>query len=175
VAPSVIGLDVVPDQPPPAPSNDPRRTTGATQRDAGRHRAPAIQCGGEAAGAVLSETDDKQVRHVPLSRQDEHHNGSRAGILFTTGTATHLESNGDPRDRQVATVIRQSIADPDLYRRREGEQYQVVLLDRESGFVLPAAIEHPSGAAWLRGQRYTRSDALKTRPATTDELAAAGG
>jgi hypothetical protein len=48
-----------------------------------------------------------------------------------------------------------------------------VLLD--DGFEIPHEIKHHGAAAWLRGQRYTSSEALKQAPATTEELQALGG
>jgi hypothetical protein len=99
----------------------------------------------------------------------------RLAVPFTNVTADQLEGTDEANDKRVATIIRESIADPDTFRRKEGEAYQVMLLDKDAGFVLPKAIDHPTGAAWLRGQRYTRSDALKSQPGTTEDLAAAGG
>lgn len=99
----------------------------------------------------------------------------RLNVPFTWAQADQLEAIDDPDDKKVATIIRESLAEPELFRRQEGQSYQVVLLDKATGFVLPKAIDHPTGSAWLRGQRYTSSAALKRAPATTEELAAAGG
>jgi hypothetical protein len=54
-------------------------------------------------------------------------------------------------------------------------ELQIALLDPDAGFELEHPIRHDGHAAWLRGQRYTSSKALKAQPATTEELRAAGG
>lgn len=99
----------------------------------------------------------------------------RPEVLFTEVAAAALDATGDAQDKRVAKIIRDSLADPELSRREAGKSYEVFLLDKAGGFVIDDPIAHPDGSAWLRGQRYTRSDALKTQPATTEELAAAGG
>lgn len=99
----------------------------------------------------------------------------RPEVLFTTAEAVNLEATDNAHDHRLARIIRDSLANPELSRRQEGKSYEVFLLDAAGGFVIDDAIAHPDGSAWLRGQRYTRSDALKTQPATTEELAAAGG
>lgn len=99
----------------------------------------------------------------------------RPEVPFTEQQATQLEATGDPHDARVAKIIRDSLADPETSRRVPGDSYEIFLLDAATGFTLDAPITHPVGAAWLRGQRYSRSDALKTHPTTTGELAAAGG
>lgn len=98
----------------------------------------------------------------------------RPAVPFTDEEAKKLEVSGDPLDARVAKIIRDSLDDPDITRRMPGKSYEVFLLDLEAGFTVTAPIDHPTGAAWLRGQRYSRSDALRTQPATTEDLAAAG-
>lgn len=99
----------------------------------------------------------------------------RPSVPFAEEEAAKLEATGDPHDAHVAKIIRDSLADPETSRRVPGDSYEVFLLDKDAGFELDTPIAHPTGAAWLRGQRYTRSDALALQPATTEELAAAGG
>jgi hypothetical protein len=51
---------------------------------------------GQAVGATLAETDDRQMRHVPLSPQDEPQNGCRASPLRAEG-----ESADEALDRRT--------------------------------------------------------------------------
>jgi hypothetical protein len=48
-----------------------------THPDASRHRAPARPPPWPSGWRTLAETDDRQMRHVPLSPQDEPQNGCR--------------------------------------------------------------------------------------------------
>jgi hypothetical protein len=67
-------------------------------------------------------------------------------------------------------VIEKALAD-ETQIRTAGDPYQVVLL--EDGFELPHEIKHDGASAWLRGHRYSSSDALKKAPATTGRVAGA--
>lgn len=98
----------------------------------------------------------------------------RQNVVFSTGSIAALRATGDAIDARVADVVEKLLASDDGVRL-EGQPYQVVPLDPEAGFELPNAIKHEGLAAWLRGQRYTSSKALKTNPSTTDELKGAGG
>ena len=98
----------------------------------------------------------------------------RPNVPFTPEHAAILRASGDAADASVADVIDRAIARDDV-QPRAGQPFQVFILDHVAGFELPAAIRHEGRAAWLRGQRYTRTDALLTQPQTTEELAAAGG
>jgi hypothetical protein len=95
--------------------------------------------------------------------------GFRPNLAFSPETTKALKSSGDPVDAQAAAVMEQELEYSDSLRT-PGELYQVVILDREHGLELKQPIRHEGAAAWLRGQRYTRSDALKKQPATTEEL-----
>ena len=99
----------------------------------------------------------------------------RKNILFSRDNILQLRASGDPEDSKVADVIEKVLDSPEEPYRRDGKSQQVVLLDPDAGFVLDHPVKHDGRSAWLRGQRYTSSKALKTRPATTDELRAAGG
>jgi hypothetical protein len=98
----------------------------------------------------------------------------RKNLRWLPETVAELRRTGDPEDLRVADLIERDLAFPESLRT-PGMPHQVVLLDPEQGFEIPHEIAHKGQAAWLRGQRYTSSDALKTAPATTDELRAAGG
>ena len=100
--------------------------------------------------------------------------GFKKSLPFRSETVDSLLASGDPLDARVAQIIKLELADSNS-QREWGKEYQVVPLDPSQGFELPQAIKHDGGSAWLRGQRYTSSEALKTKPATTDELQAAGG
>jgi hypothetical protein len=94
----------------------------------------------------------------------------RPNITFSAGRAAELRATSDVLDHRVADVIEKALA---AELRTAGEPYQVVLLDE--GFELAHEIKHHGPTAWLRGQRYTSSEALKKLPATTDELQVLGG
>jgi hypothetical protein len=98
----------------------------------------------------------------------------RRNIVFSRENAAQLRASADPDDARVAEVIEKDLEVPSE-QREAGKPYQVVLLDQDAGFTLDHAIRHEGGAAWLQGQRYTRSDALRTEPDTTEELQARGG
>jgi hypothetical protein len=98
----------------------------------------------------------------------------RKNVLWAPETVSALRLTGDPEDAEVATIIEGDLASADSLRKA-GHLHQVVLLDPNRGFELQHEIAHHGHAAWLRGQRYTSSEALKTQPATTDQLRAAGG
>ena len=98
----------------------------------------------------------------------------RLDVPFTPEHAVDLRASGDAIDASVAGVIDRAIARDDV-QPRTGHPFQVFILDQATGFELPAPIRHEGRAAWLRGQRYTRTDALLTNPDTTEQLAAAGG
>jgi hypothetical protein len=98
----------------------------------------------------------------------------RKNLRWTPETVESLRATDDPHDSQVAAVIESDLASPES-QRTAGLAYQVVLLDSTLGFELQHEIVHHGQAAWLRGQRYTSSAALKAEPATTEELRAAGG
>ena len=100
--------------------------------------------------------------------------GFKKNVPFTAEQATELAASADPLDQRVAKVIQIELASPHSLRA-PGEAWQVVPLDPHAGFELDHEIKHEGAAAWLRGQRYTASSALKTQPSTTDELRAAGG
>ena len=97
----------------------------------------------------------------------------RPNVPFTPENADQLKASNDPVDQQVGVVIDTALADDVGPKRDVGEHYQVVVLDE--GFEIPHEIRHPGGSAWLRGHRYTVSDALKKAPSTTAELQAHGG
>jgi|GEM_PF-2770985 len=80
---------------------------------------------------------------------------------------------GSDLDRRVAEAMVGGLRDSP--NRHLGERQQVILLDLERGFTLEKPIRHDGPHAWTQGQRYTRSEALKTGPATTEALAAAEG
>jgi hypothetical protein len=80
---------------------------------------------------------------------------------------------GSELDRRVAEAIVGGLRDSP--NRHLGERQQVFLLDLDQGFTLAKPIHHDGSHAWTQGQRYTRSEALKTEPSTTEELAAAEG
>jgi hypothetical protein len=98
----------------------------------------------------------------------------RKNLRWSSETVAELRVTGDSEDARVADIIEEDLASPESLRT-QGMPHQVVLLDPAQGFELPHEIAHHGQAAWLRGQRYTSSDALKTAPATTDELRAGGG
>ena len=98
----------------------------------------------------------------------------RLDVPFTPEHAVDLRASGDAIDASVAGVIDRAIARDDV-QPRTGHPFQVFILDQATGFELPAPIRHEGRAAWLRGQRYARTDALLTNPDTTEQLAAAGG
>jgi hypothetical protein len=98
----------------------------------------------------------------------------RPELVLAPETISKLRASGEPVDARVADIIEKVLSSDDG-GRIPGESYQVVPLDPEGGFELSHAIKHNGLAAWLRGQRYTSSAALKTNPPTTDELKAAGG
>jgi hypothetical protein len=95
-------------------------------------------------------------------------------VLFTPEEAQRLKSEPDPVTARVGQIVEQALAD-DEGDRRVGERYQVVPLDIEAGFTLAAPIEHEGPSAWTQNQRYATADALRTQPATTDDLAQAEG
>ncbi len=99
----------------------------------------------------------------------------RRDIVFDRETIRQLRATNEPEDAQLAEVIERDLNASSRTYAREGTPLQVVLLDANSGFTLDHPIRHDGRAAWLRGQRYTSSRALKTAPATTEELRAAGG
>ena len=90
-------------------------------------------------------------------------------------TEEHIATlrNGTDLDRRVAEAMTGGLQDSP--NRHLGERQQVILLDLEQGFTLKQPIRHDGPHAWTQGQRYTRSEALKTGAATTEELAAAEG
>lgn len=96
----------------------------------------------------------------------------RLDLPFTREEVERLR-DGDERDRRIADVMEGALDGP--VGRDEGERHQVVLLDLESGFTLAQGIHHEGSGAWTQGQRYSKSDALRTEPVTTDDLAAAEG
>ena len=93
-------------------------------------------------------------------------------VPFTTDEIARRRADDELGER-VADVIEKVLANPGS--RKEGERYQVVLLDPSAGFVLNEAVRHGGPGAWTQGQRYTKADALRTGPPTTDHLAAAEG
>ena len=95
-------------------------------------------------------------------------------LPFTPESVADLRASGEPTEARAAAIIEGELNNPNS-RRMAGEHYQIVVLDREAGFELEREILHEGGAAWLRKQRYTRSEALKNQPETTEELRAAGG
>jgi len=100
--------------------------------------------------------------------------GFRPNLLFTTDTAARLKATGDPVDALAAEVMETELSYSDT-RREPGQRYQIIPLDAGAGFEMPRAIKHEGASAWLRGQRYTSSEALTLNPATTEELRAGGG
>lgn len=90
-------------------------------------------------------------------------------------TEEHIAAlqNGSELDKRVAEAMIGGLRDSP--NRQLGERQQVILLDLDQGFTLEHPIHHDGSHAWTQGQRYTRSKALKTNPATTEELAAAEG
>jgi hypothetical protein len=99
----------------------------------------------------------------------------RKNILFTRETVTALRATGSVEDALVADVVERDLDQPTAPYNREGIAHQVVLLDPSAGFTLDHPVRHEGRAAWLRGQRYTSSTALKAHPPTTEELRAGGG
>jgi hypothetical protein len=102
--------------------------------------------------------------------------GLRRNVLFTREEAARLQALGDDAAR-FADVIQRAL---DLGTRIEGLRYEILLLSLEDGFQLRRPIMHPvevGRSAWVRGQRYTRRDALEhqPQPRTTAELAELGG
>ena len=95
-------------------------------------------------------------------------------VLFTPEEAQRLKGDPDPLTARVGEIVEQALADVEG-DRRVGERYQVVPLDIDSGFTLAAPIEHKGPSAWTQNQRYATVDALRTQPATTDDLAQAEG
>ena len=81
--------------------------------------------------------------------------------------------NGSELDKRVAEAMVGGLRDSP--NRSLGERQQVILLDLDRGFTLKTPIHHEGPHAWTQGQRYTRSEALKGGPSTTEELAAAEG
>jgi hypothetical protein len=90
-------------------------------------------------------------------------------------TEEHIAAlrNGSEIDKRVAEAMVGGLRDSP--NRHLGERQQVILLDLDQGFTLDQPIRHDGPHAWTQGQRYTRSEALRTNPSTTDELAAAEG
>ena len=68
---------------------------------------------------------------------------ARKGRRASVGEA----SRGTPAHKSAAEVARHAAGD---IRREPGKPYEVFLLNTDEGFVLPAPIAHPVGAAWLR-------------------------
>lgn len=99
----------------------------------------------------------------------------RPNILFSRETVQQLRVSGNPEDGQVAEIVERDLDSPTRTYNREGTPHQVVVLDTDGGFTLDYPVKHDGRAAWLRGQRYTSATALKSQPATTEELRAAGG
>ena len=98
----------------------------------------------------------------------------RRGVPFTRESIDHLGSSSDERDVKIARIIEQVLGRAGD-ERKEGEKYQIFLLDNEAGFRLPSPIQHVGSSAWSQSQRYTSSEALKSGPSTTEELASRGG
>lgn len=98
----------------------------------------------------------------------------RRAVPFTRETVERLGSSANERDVQVARIIEQVVGRVGD-GRKEGEQYQIFLLDDQAGFRLAAPIQHVGSSAWSQSQRYTSSEALKSAPQTTEELASRGG
>jgi len=96
----------------------------------------------------------------------------RPNVTLSPENIAELKTSTDPIDRQVGEIAEKALADADG-GEHVGEAHQVVVL--QEGFELPHPIRHNGGSAWLRGQRYTSSAALKSAPTTTDELQALGG
>lgn len=90
-------------------------------------------------------------------------------------TEEHIAAlhNGSEIDKRIAEAMEGGLRDSP--NRHLGERQQVIILDLAEGFTLDKPIHHDGPHAWTQGQRYTRSEALRTNPATTDELAAAEG
>jgi hypothetical protein len=96
----------------------------------------------------------------------------RKNLLFSAAEVSALRNGGD-RDRLLAAVMEGALSG--VAQREEGARHQIVLLDRDQGFTLESPIRHDGPGAWTQGQRYTRSGALRSGVANTDELAAAEG
>jgi hypothetical protein len=98
--------------------------------------------------------------------------GRFASVQFTAEEASRYGSSGDPNEACLAEVIQRVLKDPG--ERVGGRYLQVFLLtapdDLEQTLHLPQPISHEAPWAWTQHQRYTRSSALRTNPATTDEL-----
>lgn len=101
--------------------------------------------------------------------------GQSKNVQFTREEAQRLRQseNGKP----YADVVEQAL---ELGHRSVGDRLQILLLSLRDGFTLPQPILHPrtvGRGAWVQYQRYSRRDALQSRPPpqTTADLAEAGG
>jgi len=96
----------------------------------------------------------------------------RLDVLVTEENIAALR-NGAELDRRVAEAMVGGLRDSP--NRQLGERQQVILLDLDQGFTLKSPIHHDGPHAWTQGQRYTKSEALRSEPTTTEALAAAEG
>jgi hypothetical protein len=114
---------------------------------------------------------DKAIqREVPLilHRRDD--------VIFGRDEAIRLLATGDDRDAAIGEVINTLLTSGQQVA--EGEPHQVFLLStpkEDMTLMLPTEVVHTKPGAWVQGQRYTSSEALKRGPSTTDELQAEGG
>lgn len=113
---------------------------------------------------------DKAIQpEVPLIR------ARRTNVTFSRDEATRLRATGDPTDAEIGALIDRNL---DSAQQQDGEPYQVFLLSSAEDaktLTLRQEIRHTARGAWTQGQRYTSSRALRSNPATTEELAAEGG
>lgn len=107
----------------------------------------------------------------------------RGEVEVSVESIARLRTTGDDLDRRYADTIERYMA-TDPYAKNAPFPAQIFLLAPPTDpatTLFPEPIKNTTkastgrGYAWTLGQRYTRSDALRKAPATTDDLTRFGG